>query len=164
MEGYEITGRVGAPELPVRSISIALPLGAKDCRVEIINRETETIDGKYLVSCAQPPVILSKSEVARVVTPDEDIYGSHMLYPTDIIEIRGTGIFDGQQICELVIHPLQYRPKSRILLHHKSISFKVTYEGGTKRPARREETEKWSSTPRTCWLIKLHARVRISPI
>jgi hypothetical protein len=147
IQGYEMTDRVGAPELPAKSISIALPFGAKDFKVDIVDTQTEVLDGDFLVSCAQPPVILSRTEMTQIVSPDEDVYGSDELYPQHIIEIRGTGVCDNQQICELVIYPMQYRPKSRQLLHHKSVSFKITYEGGNKIPTHGENVQKMVINP-----------------
>jgi hypothetical protein len=135
MPGCEITDQIGAPELPVRAVTFALPSGARNCRVEIVEMETETMDGDFLVSYAQPPVILSMNEVTRFAAPDENIYGSDELYPEQIVEIRGTGQCDNQQMCELVIHPLQYRPKSGKLLYHRSVRFKIVYEDGNRLPA-----------------------------
>ncbi len=63
MDGCELTNLIGASELPVRALSMALPFGAMDCQVQIIATETETLDGSYLVRCAQPPVILSQNEM-----------------------------------------------------------------------------------------------------
>ena len=145
--GYEITSVVGAPELPVKALKVALPLGATDVKVEIIEIETRILEGTYLLSCAQPPVILSQKEITRVVLPDEDIYGSYRLYPEQIIEVRGIGLFDNYQICELLFYPLQYQPKTGKLTHHESVQFRLTYSGGNTIPARGSNLKKMVVNP-----------------
>jgi hypothetical protein len=133
--GCEINQEVGAPEVPTRAFHIALPYGATDISVEIIETESEVIDGDYLLSPVQPPQVLSKSETREAVTPDRAIYDSDRLYPAEIITLRGTGEFDNHQVCELVAYPIQYKPGSRKLIFHKSIRFRVNYTGGTRRAA-----------------------------
>ena len=147
MDGCELTNLIGAPELPVRALSMALPFGAMDCQAQIIATETETLDGNYLVRCAQPPVILSQNEITRVAAPDDNIYQSDRLYPQHIIEVRGTGSYDNHQICEILVYPLQYIPESKRLLYHRSISFRVAYKGGTMMPGRERNIKKMVINP-----------------
>ncbi|MBE0432881.1 hypothetical protein IBX73_05365 [candidate division WOR-3 bacterium] len=147
MDGCEITGIVGAPELPMKAFTAALPLGAEDIRVEIIGTETTILDGEYFLSCAQPPVVLSQSEITRIVPPDEDIYTSNLPYPERIIEVRGIGTFDNHQICELVFHPVQYMPETGKLLHHEAIRFRLTYKGGSRLPAQGSNLKKMVLNP-----------------
>lgn len=45
----EITDEVGAPELPVKSIKIALPYGAQVVQISVISSESKVIDGEFLV-------------------------------------------------------------------------------------------------------------------
>lgn len=145
--GCEITDVAGAPELPTKALKVALPHGATDISIQIIGTETEVLDGEYLLSCAQPPVIISQNEVREAVLADEEIYGSLRLYPEQIIEYRGAGQFDNHQICELVIYPLQYKPGARKLLFHKSIQFRVTYRDGIKRVAQSTTLRKMVMNP-----------------
>lgn len=135
MSGCELTDEPGVPELPVMAIKVALPLGVKIIDVSITHAEKEILEGEHLLSCAQPPVILSQREIARSVPPDEEIYASDRIYPEHIIELRGLGVYDNYQICELLVYPLQYKPKSRKLIFHRSIIFRIKYEGGTRRSA-----------------------------
>jgi hypothetical protein len=143
----EITDVVGAPELPAKALKVALPHEATDISIQIIETETEVLDGEYLLSCAQPPVILSQNEVREAVRPDDEIYESLRLYPEQIIEYRGAGQFDNYQICELVIFPIQYIPESRKLLFHKSIQFRITYRDGIKRVAQSTTLRKMVMNP-----------------
>lgn len=147
MSGCEIAGAVGAPELPVKSLAVALPLGAKNIQVEIIETESAVLDGEYLLSPAQPPVILSQREITKIVPPDPGVYASNVPYPEQIIEVRGVGTADNHQICELAVHPVQYVPAARKVIHHQAIRFRVTYEGGRVLPARNSSLRKMVMNP-----------------
>lgn len=133
--GCEISQEVGAPEVPTRAFQMALPYGAKDISVEIIGIESEVLDGEYLLSCAQPPQVLSKPEAREVVAPDKAIYESSRLYPAEIITLKGIGEFDNHLVCEFIAHPIQYKPGSREIILNKSIRFRINYTSGTRRTA-----------------------------
>ncbi|MDH4210708.1 MAG: C25 family cysteine peptidase [candidate division WOR-3 bacterium] len=145
--GCEISNDVGAPEIPTRALKIALPYGATDIGIQIIATETETLAGEYLLSCAQPPQVLSKDEPRQPVLPNQDIYTSNRLYPGQIIEFRGVGRLDNHEICELVVYPIQYKPESRKLIFNRSVRFRITYRGGTKRTAQSSLLKKMIINP-----------------
>ncbi|MCK4941145.1 hypothetical protein KAS45_03550, partial [candidate division WOR-3 bacterium] len=147
MSGCEITDQPGAPELPVKAVKVALPLGANITDVSVIHMETEILEGEHLLSCAQPPMILSQKEITQFVLPDEEIYASDQLYPEHNIELRGVGVCDDYQICELLVYPIQYKPESKKLIYHKSLSFRVAYEGGVKHSAHNATLKKMVINP-----------------
>lgn len=136
LPGYEISDEVAAPEVPVRAIKIALPYGAKITNVNILSKEGKELDGEFLLSYVQPPVILSQKEVKKLDEPKQEIYSSNKPYPENIIEFKGTAVYDNYQICELLVYPVQYLPKSKRLIFFSSIKFSVEYEGGIKKRAR----------------------------
>ena len=136
LPGYEISDEVAAPEVPVRAIKIALPYGAKITNVNILSKEGKELDGEFLLSYVQPPVILSQKEVKKLDEPKQEIYSSNKPYPENIIEFKGTAVYDNYQICELLVYPVQYLPKSKRLIFFSSIKFSIEYEGGIKKRAR----------------------------
>ncbi|MCK4674228.1 hypothetical protein KAT67_09640, partial [candidate division WOR-3 bacterium] len=103
LPGYEISDEVAAPEVPVRAIKIALPYGAKITNVNILSKEGKELDGEFLLSYVQPPVILSQKEVKKLDEPKQEIYSSNKPYPENIIEFKGTAVYDNYQICELLV-------------------------------------------------------------
>ncbi|MEO0142141.1 MAG: C25 family cysteine peptidase, partial [candidate division WOR-3 bacterium] len=147
IEGLEITDLPGAPELPVQTIKVAIPYGARIKDVKIKNTGTTTILGKYELSWAQPPAILSMKKLPPRVGRNEEIYSAEALYPEDIIEFKGTGVCDNQQICEINIFPVQYCPALKELVFHKTIQLCVEYEGGIKLPAKKEIIKKMVTNP-----------------
>ncbi|GAI62001.1 unnamed protein product, partial [marine sediment metagenome] len=58
-------------------------------------------------------------------------------YPENIIELKGTAVYDNYQICELLVYPVQYLPRSKRLIFFNSIKFSVEYEGGIKKATQR---------------------------
>jgi hypothetical protein len=136
VSGYEITDEVGAPQLPVKTVRIAVPKGARYKGISIMSMESKELSGRYLISCAQPPVILSQKEVKEIVRPRDEIYLSDAPYPQDIIEYKGSGVYDNQQIFEFLFYPVQYLPLSRKIKFHSHVTFTISYDGGMSMPAK----------------------------
>lgn len=139
---FGITDEVGAPEIPVKPVKIALPYGAQVVDVTLVSSESKMIEGEFLVSCAQPPVILSQKEIKDWAQPNDAIYQSLKPYPENIVEFKGTGMYHGQYIGELLVYPIQYLPQSKKLIFYNAIQFAVTYEGGIQNPSRSDAVTK----------------------
>lgn len=137
LPGYEISHDVGAPEVPVKPVRVALPYGARVSDVRILSTETEVLTGSYVLTCVQEPVILSQKQLTTT-EPKEEIYQSDALYPANIIEFKGTYYFDNYTICELLFYPLQCSPLSQELRFHSSVSVALSYEGGVRTCPERE--------------------------
>ncbi len=135
LPGYELSDEVGAPEVPVRAIKVALPYGAKITGIEVLLKYSKELDDTFTIPYAQYPVILSQREIRKFAEPNEDIYSSDEPYPRNIIKLTGTSVYDNCQICELLFYPIQYLALSRKVMFHNSIRFIVKYEGGFKRKA-----------------------------
>lgn len=135
MKDYELSDQIGAPELPVKALRIALPYGAQITGIEIINEESTELAGEFLPRFVQPPYILSLKNVEKLAQADQAIYSSDTPYPENILQFKGSSVYDNYQICELVFYPVQYLPQSKKLRIYKSIKFSVTYEGGQKQLA-----------------------------
>ncbi|MEO0165532.1 MAG: C25 family cysteine peptidase [candidate division WOR-3 bacterium] len=133
--GWEITDEVGAPELPTTTIKIALPLGAQIKSVEVIATEKKELKLTSDISFTAPPTILCM-EVKKISAPNKNIYQSPKPYPEKIIFLKGSGVFNNHQICELVVVPFQYLPLARKIIIHTSIKFAIHYEGGNPAIAR----------------------------
>jgi hypothetical protein len=134
-QGLDITDQVGTPELPVRSVMIALPAGAVVKDVVIRSLDSRELPGTYRVMFSQPPVILSADRAAEAV-PDAKIYFSDDLFPARVVDVVGSGTCEGQLMLELMIHPVQCRPRSGKLIFNSMVRFEVKYEGGAAMPAR----------------------------
>ncbi len=147
IERLEITAIPGEPELPVQTLKIAIPYGARIKDLKIKDISSTTFPEKYELSWAQPPAILSMRRLPKRIGRKEEIYNQDKLYPPGIIEFKGTGVFDNQQICEIAVFPLQYRPALKELIFHNKIQLCVEYEGGINLPAKKEVTKKLVINP-----------------
>jgi hypothetical protein len=141
MSGYEMTDQVGAPELPAKAVCIALPYGAQVTGIRILDEKTSELKGEFLPSFVHPPYILSQKSAIRSGEPDQDIYSSNMPYPESKLVLKGSSVFDNYQICELLFYPVQYSPQARSLKITNSLTFEITYQGGTKRTAHSPATK-----------------------
>ena len=133
--GWEITDEVGAPELPSKTIIVALPANTIIKKIEIISTEQKDFELKSDISFSSAPAILSK-DTRKITQRNEIIYLSPKPYPEKILYFKGTGFFDGYQICELVFVPFQYLPLSRKIIVYNSIKFAIHYEEGINSSAR----------------------------
>uniref|UniRef100_A0A7V1EI97 T9SS type A sorting domain-containing protein n=1 Tax=candidate division WOR-3 bacterium TaxID=2052148 RepID=A0A7V1EI97_UNCW3 len=145
LSGWEITDEVGAPELPSKTINIALPLGARIEKIEIISttqREFELYSG---LSFVRKPVILSQENIVRNEEPDKSIYLSSNPYPEDILQIKGSGILGNYQVCEILCIPFHYYPLSKKLVVYNSIKFAIHYQGGERYQTKNDLIKKIAS-------------------
>ena len=147
IEGFDLSNEIGAPELPVRPILIALPKGAVFKDLTIISTVSKEIPCPGIIACVQPPVILSKKTIEKVVQPREDIYLSNKPYPENIIEYKGSGTFGNQQICEFLFYPVQYLPAQKMLRIYNSVKFELHYEAGFVSTAGNEKIKKLVINP-----------------
>jgi hypothetical protein len=121
-----MTQEVAAPQLPVKIVHMALPPGKDIAGVSIVKLESEYLDGEYNLFPAQPPQILSRTDV-QFVQPDQDKYLSSSRYPEKILEISKQGYFSGYNVGALILHPVQYIPSEKTLILHTRIEVEVSY-------------------------------------
>ncbi|MEO0206875.1 MAG: C25 family cysteine peptidase, partial [candidate division WOR-3 bacterium] len=145
--GWEITDKIGAPELPSKTVEVALPSGARIEKIEILSATQKEFYLPAQISFARKPVILSQEIVARTDQPDMSIYLSTKPYPEEVLELKGSGIFDNYQICEIICVPFQYYPLSSKLVVYDQIDFAIHYEGGINTGSKKDLIKKFVSNP-----------------
>ncbi|MEO0185301.1 MAG: hypothetical protein ABIL20_05840, partial [candidate division WOR-3 bacterium] len=84
--GWEITDKIGAPELPSKTVKVALPSGARIEKIEILSTTQKEFCLPSQISFARKPVILSQETVARTDQPDKKIYLSTKPYPEEVLQ------------------------------------------------------------------------------
>ncbi len=140
--GWEITDEVGAPEIPMTIVRVALPYGAIIKNIQTISTTSRELKLTHNISFARPPYILSKEIVVDNSQPDMSIYHCDKPYPEKIVELKGLGIIDSIQICELRIVPFHYYPVSKRLIVYNSIKYAISYEAGSVPRAKNFPVEK----------------------
>jgi hypothetical protein len=135
LSGCDLSGYVGCPQLPVRSVFIAIPRSAQVEGVEVTPVETEEIPGRHLVFPAQAPQILPMVGVpatpVEFVEPDPSVYARASAWPPELFEMGKVGNLLGYRVVGLTLHPVQYIPSERRLLIHKRLDVKVKYKTGS---------------------------------
>lgn len=133
LAGYDLTAKVGEPQLPIWLVNLVIPDGARVEEVEILTTESEDFPGNYLLYPVQPPQILSltKDKPIPFVEPESQMYSSS-LYPQKIVEYRGSGSLSGYQVASFLVYPLQYLPLEKGLRFHSQIDFAVRLSSGPK--------------------------------
>lgn len=150
LEGCDADVEPGAPALPVRSLTLAVPDGFRPARVTITPRETAVIDLAAPVACAPEPVPISSAPRDRRPTPrDQAIYGRRAPYP-DIAAGEGRrqrlDRLHGDDLLTLCLHPVQFLPAAGRLLCHGELLVEVEWAPapaeppGRWRPRRRRAT------------------------
>lgn len=128
--GCELTDQTGAPEVPVLSVLVALPFGAQIQQVRILNTTSHVLDQTMRISFARAPVILSQTPRSDTDLPLDEIYSSDAAYPRDIVRFIGSKSYDGLVLCELLVHPIQYKPLSKTVIFHDHITIAIDHHGG----------------------------------
>jgi len=129
MKGCDISRDVGAPQLPVYTLQIALPGGMAFRSMRVIRAENEGVSRRIALYPSQPPVILSENRKGKIdfVPPKPEIYSLSELFPETVVKLLGTGRLGKHVIVSLQVYPLQYNPSSRALVFHPEIEVAVEY-------------------------------------
>lgn len=115
----------GAPRLPQEGLFIAIPENAVLKGVRTIGKDSRELPGKFLILPAAKPVFEGQEVVYR---PDPAVYEQDAAFPGNDIESYGVKRVAGHKVVHVVIHLLQYHPKSRSVTALKSIDIEVQYE------------------------------------
>ena len=128
LEGATMTNDVGAPSLPVLAVNVVLPQGMCLTSVECKPEANEGLAGSYLILPVQPPLPLSSETKPEFVPPDPAVYGSDRSYPGMLAEPAGQSSMSGYNVAQLLVYPLQYRPKSGILTFNTLVTLSLNLE------------------------------------
>jgi hypothetical protein len=113
---------VGAPQLPVKYVSLAIPNDTQAVGIQTSYRNALELPGRYRIAPAPEPVPISASGAIQPETkPDPAIYSSNKPYPQEQARLIATGSLSGHRIADLAIYPVQYLPTSGKLVVYTEI-------------------------------------------
>jgi hypothetical protein len=139
MNGFDIVGlndcdflnEVGKPQVPVKTIQIAVPAGIHIDIVAVESTITEQLPGQYLLYPGQPAIPTNVAEnTASFIQPDTTTYASTQPYPSQTIVFTDETDLAGQPIGEFTVYPVHYQPSEKTLTLDTSITFVVTGQSG----------------------------------
>ena len=143
----DLMSEVGAPQLPVDLVQLALPPGTEIERIEVNARSSTELPGRYHILPAQPPAILAMPELSHepppFVEPAPEVYGSTAGFPERVVIHAGTGYLGGYEVADILVYPLSYVPASGRLSLYTEIELEIHYGASDRAPRevrRRTET------------------------
>lgn len=139
VEGYESSGQAGAPQLPLRSVLLALPVDAQP-RLEILTDSAVRLEGSYRI-CPAPEAVSAWEENGTVryeeqaTAPDPAIYSRNALFPAAAARIVDEGWMGRIRYVRVEIAPFQYNPADGSLIYHPNLQIQVSHPGAAARSA-----------------------------
>ena len=127
IENYNSTDEPSAPMLPVKTFSLAIPMGAEVKNIKATHSKKRDLKGNFDIFPAQNPVPISKSSQAQFTPKDPSIYSSSKQFPGKLFEYAGEGNLRDQRILSVNVYPLQYNPAGKKLTFYENIEIEVTY-------------------------------------
>ena len=134
--------REGYPQLPVFSVTVALPAGMEAIGVSVAVSSKEQIQGAFRLYPFQG---LRSTEQARPwVSPNADAYARSTPYPPGIATLTSTGSSSGMNFATILVSPVSCVPSRGELTLYTHLSLSVDYRpaSGISNPARRLERSK----------------------
>ncbi len=129
--GIAAAGRTsGAPELPVRSVTVALA-GTRGNSVETVTTEFEELTGVLLAPL--PSAVDQNGEPVQRYSVDAAAYGRNDLLPADLCTLRRVAETQGRVLADLEFAPMQYNAARRLLRRYTRIIVRVSF-GPAERP------------------------------
>jgi hypothetical protein len=110
LPGYEAGGIPGHPQLPARTVRIAIPDGMEVTGVRVEQARTVTLPGAFRIRPVEAPRPLSDQLAWQRVSPDAAIYTSVRPYPERRVELLAQIDLAGQNMVVLRVSPLQVVP------------------------------------------------------
>jgi hypothetical protein len=127
-------GEAGAPELLVRHVRVAAPPEA-DVSVSVERVSTDVRTGVDLYP--RPRLEAEKRHgeewLREVFVYDAEAYRGGN-YPAKFAELTGQEIVRGYRLLSVAVYPYQYQPATGTLRVAKSVTVRVSFTGGVRRP------------------------------
>ncbi|MEJ2721791.1 MAG: C25 family cysteine peptidase, partial [bacterium] len=139
-ENLDLSTEIGAPQVPVELVRIALPPGAEIAAVRIVKMESEDLAGEFDLFPVQKPQILSQPAM-DFAGADPQVYASPSVYPGDVVDGLRRGFQSDFNTAALAVHPVQYQPARKRIIFHSLIEIEVDYKPGAERPLRHRSSE-----------------------
>jgi hypothetical protein len=134
-DGLTLYGLQGAPALPVESILLAAPHGAR-VSVTVVSKETEWISGITPIPWPSESIDDGGTLPHAVAEskPDDRFYaaggGGGEGYPQQGVEIKEIGTLRGHRLVSVLFRPFSYDPGRGGLEVWRRIEARVTFDGG----------------------------------
>lgn len=130
--GLEESNMVGAPDLPIKYVSIEVPQNATNFSVSYTTGATVNMWLTYDILPVMQNVATSSFESPQQLYKEDSLYYSQAFYPSNVAKIVGEEYREGDKHFLIVaISPFKYLPLDKKLHLYKSVKLTIDYEEGT---------------------------------
>ncbi len=139
MPDCELLEITGAPAIPYKLLSVALPPNAGLGTVQLTSTvlEVVTLNGQYDLLPTQEPRPISEyvpastyteeQEVASDFIKDRSIYDSGSLFPGEVLQPLLVDVYKNVKLAHLRVFPVQYWPQGQIVTIYTKINVKLEF-------------------------------------
>lgn len=120
-------GYAGQPQLPIKSVSLLLPSGAKATAVSMAILSNQQITGSYNLYPNQPPTFSNSEEPPAFVEPDPTIYNTNTDFPANPIYGFNTQTYRDYTMVNISFCPFVYKPLAKELSLATQVELTITY-------------------------------------
>ncbi|HHL33364.1 MAG TPA: hypothetical protein ENJ30_03265 [Desulfobulbaceae bacterium] len=119
----------GVPEIPQEGLYVAVPEGASNVSVKIIDKKMHPMPGTWKLRPAPKPIteeeyIAGKEEYL----PKSELYESDDEYPGRDFDFLGLKVLDGVMVAHLIVYLAQYKPLSGSLSVVEKMTIEIGYD------------------------------------
>lgn len=138
LPGFGYIGKSGAPYLPAKVFTLAIPPGAVVQEVEVTGFRNE-LPGAYNITPTPPFLPLGDYEkiIRRLMEQynrnKEEVYSSDALYPEVMGRLEGRGGLRRYNLVDVALYPFAYRPVSGKLYYARNMTITIRYTMDSKK-------------------------------
>jgi hypothetical protein len=103
--------QVGSPQMPLFCRFVALP-PTSGVRIEVVEQETETLPGTFLVYPFQKPLERRDDAQPEPFQLNQEIYSQDQAFPGSLVEAGQISILRDLRLAPIKFFPVQYNPQS----------------------------------------------------
>jgi hypothetical protein len=143
LNGYHLLSDIGKPQLPTKTVLIALPPGSTLQSIDFYGQGKTQLSGTYHIQPASYPVpydIIDNGQaaIASLTTTWQNnydsIYSSDDAFPAQIGSLVGSGTLRKYSYVAVALNPIQYHPASGRLYVYSSVQIMITYTSSSPDP------------------------------
>jgi hypothetical protein len=120
-------GETGAPQIPLRIITIGVPLNAS-LTFQVLETDYETLQNVRILP--MPEVKREDLGYSTLYNAGQEIYQSREPWPAKIASIEEPSFFRSQRIAQIKLRPLQFLPAEQIVRRYKRIVLEIDFSNG----------------------------------
>ena len=125
---------LGAPLLPVQTVSYLVPPGKKVNQVEVRYSQKRSVSGTYIIEPRQRAYPLSYQGAITPTPPDPKVYQSMAAVPGKLFSAAAPQYVRGYQIVTINLYPVEYVPLTGQVSYYEDLTLHVALSDAANAP------------------------------